>query len=247
MKKVTRNAVLGALACSMVMTTANAGSVAGNGGATEVTQILNNVELVQQSAQMYQEVEQTIQQVQMMQQQLKNLMTAPQQVWGAVQSDLTQLTQLVAQGQALGYALGNIDQAFATKFPGYTTALKGNFSQASKNWTQTTLDSLRSALDSAGLQSQQFATEQSAMDSIQSMSGSAQGSLQAVQAGNMIASQTVQQLQKLRQLFMAQMQAQNAYLANKEQAEANARATADAQFQTYVPGSPSFQSSGGKN
>jgi hypothetical protein len=50
----------------MVMTTANAGSVAGNDGATEVTQLLNNVELIQQSAQMYQQVLQTLYQVQMM-------------------------------------------------------------------------------------------------------------------------------------------------------------------------------------
>lgn len=46
-----RRAILAALAGSMVMSTANAGSVAGNGGATEVTQILNNAELLQQSAQ----------------------------------------------------------------------------------------------------------------------------------------------------------------------------------------------------
>ena len=55
-----RRAILAALAGSMVMSAANAGSVAGNGGATEVTQILNNVELVQQSAQMYQQVQQTL-------------------------------------------------------------------------------------------------------------------------------------------------------------------------------------------
>jgi P-type conjugative transfer protein TrbJ len=247
MKKALRNTVLAALAGSMVMSTANAGSVAGNGGATEVTQILNNVELLNQSAQMYQQVQQTLQQVQMMQQQLKNLVQAPQMIWGQVQADLQTLTQLVAQGQALGYALGNIDQTFATKFPGYSTALKSNFSQQSKNWTQTSLDSLRTALNAAGLQSQQFATEQAAMDAIQSIAAGSPGALQAAQAGVMVASQQVQQLQKLRQLFMAQMQAQNAYLAKQAQQESNDRATMDAHFTPYTSGSPSFQSKGGKN
>lgn len=37
---------------------ADAGSVAGFGGSTEITQILNNVELVNPSAQMYQQVHQ---------------------------------------------------------------------------------------------------------------------------------------------------------------------------------------------
>ena len=58
-----RKAILVSLVSTMVVSTATAGSVAGNGGSTEVTQILNNVELVQQSAQMYQEVQQTLQQV----------------------------------------------------------------------------------------------------------------------------------------------------------------------------------------
>ena len=96
-----RKAVLVSLVSTMVMSTANAGSVAGNGGSTEVTQILNNVELIQQSAQMYQEVQQTLMQVQMAQQQLKNLMAAPQQLWGQAQQELTSLTQLVTQTNAI--------------------------------------------------------------------------------------------------------------------------------------------------
>jgi len=247
MKNTMRKVVLVAFASSMVMSTANAGSVAGNGGSSEITQILNNVELVQQSAQMFQEVQNTIQQVTMMQSQLKNLIQAPQMIWGQVQSELQELTQLVAQGRALGYALGNIDQTFASQFKGYTASLKQNFSAQSKQWTQTSLDSLKSALNTAGMQSSQFANEQSAMESIQNISAGAPGALQAAQAGVMVASQQVQQLQKLRQLFMAQMQAQNAFLAKQEQQGANDRSTMDAHFTQYTAGSPSFQSGGGKH
>jgi P-type conjugative transfer protein TrbJ len=199
---------------------AHAGSVAGFGGATEITQILNNVELINQSAQMYQQVQNTITAVQHSQQQLKNLIAAPQMVWGDVQADLQALTQLVAQGQALGYALGNVDQAFATKYPGYSTQNR-NFQQASRSWVQTSLDSLSAALRSAGLQSNQFASEQAAMANIQNIAAGSPGALQAAQAGVMVAGQQVQQLQKLRQLFMAQMQAQNAYMAGQAQAQSD--------------------------
>lgn len=226
---------------------ANAGTVAGNGGSTEVTQIMNNVELIQQSAQMYQQVQNTIQQITMMQNQLKNLIAAPQMVWGQVQADLSQLTQLVAQGQALGYSLQNIDTAFSTKYKGYTASLKGDYSNQAKDWTRTSLDSLKSALQAAGMQSSQFATEQSAMDAIQNITAGSPGALQAAQAGVMVAGQQVQQLQKLRQLFMAQMQAQNAYLAKQEQQDSADQATIDNQFQQYTPGQASFQSHGGKH
>ena len=248
MKKFAKKTVVLALAGSLsfgAATTANAGGGM-TGGATEITQILNNSELLMQSAQMYEQVQQTIQQVQMAQQQLKNLVNAPQMIWGQVQGELSKLTQLVSQGQALGYALSNIDKQFSSQFKGYAKSLKMDFKQQSKDWTQTTLDSLKAALSTAGLQSEQFASEQTAMDSIQAIAAGSPGALQAAQAGVMVASQQVQQLQKLRQLFMSQMQAQNAYLAKQEQQAANDRSTMDEHFKEYTPGSPGFQSKGGK-
>lgn len=52
------------------------------GGATEITQVLNNVALINQTLQMYQMVQQAIEQVQMAKQQLQNLVSAPAQAWG---------------------------------------------------------------------------------------------------------------------------------------------------------------------
>ena len=220
--RAMRKAALVALAGSMVMTTANAGSVAGNGGATEVTQILNNAELLQQSAQMYQQVQQTIQQVQMAQQQLKNLLTAPQQLWGQAQSELVQLTQLVSQTQAIGYAAANIDQQFQQAFPGYSkSAGNTNFGAKYKDLMTKALGGLNSALQAAGLNVKQFDTERNAIAQIQGMSGGSEGALQAVQAGNMIASQTVDQLQKLRQLLATQTLAQSNYLGMQAQVQAD--------------------------
>ncbi|MET3135320.1 P-type conjugative transfer protein TrbJ [Oxalobacteraceae bacterium GrIS 1.11] len=217
-----RNTVIVALAGSMIATNANAGSVAGNGGSTEITQILNNFELVTQSAQMYQQVQQAIQQVQMEQQQLKNLLNAPQQLWGQAQQDLTQLAQLVSQTTAVSYAAGNIDQTFRAAYPGYAkSAGATNYGTKYKALIGQAMDGLNSALQSAGLNASQFASERAAIQQIQGMSGGSQGSLQAIQAGNMIASQTIDQLQKLRQLLAAQTQSQSNFLAAQAQVQAD--------------------------
>lgn len=236
--------LIAALIAASLTQGAHAGSVAGFGGSTEVTQILNNVELVNQGAQMYQVLQQTIEQVKYTKQQLDNLIKAPQMFWGEAAADLQQLAQLVAKGQALGYALGNIDQQFANKYQGYNP---NTYQTASRNWTDTSMDSLKAALQTAGLQSNQFTSEQATISSIQNLAATAPGALQATQAGVMVASQQVVQLQKLRQLYMAQMQAQNAYMAQQVQEQQDSRDQAIHHFQKYTPsGTPGFSSAGGK-
>ena len=61
-----------------------------------------------------------------------------------------------------------------------------------------------------------FGNEQQLVSQLQHRSASAQGQLQAVQAGNEISMTMVGQMQKMRQLQMAQMNAQNAYLTEQK-------------------------------
>jgi P-type conjugative transfer protein TrbJ len=49
--------------------------------------------------------------------------------------------------------------------------------------------------------------------------------MQAIQAGNMLAAEQIQQLAKLRQLMMAQINAQNVYMANQTNRDAQRAAT----------------------
>lgn len=236
------------LAAAMLNQVAHAGTVAGTGGSTEITQILNNTELLQQSTEMYQQTKQLISQVKMAEEQLKNLVRAPEMFWGEAPGQLQNLARLVAKGQALGYALNNIDQQFASKYPEANgNALRGNYIGAARTWNQTSRDSLKNALSVAGLQSDQFADEQAAMNSIQNLAATAPGALQASQAGVMVAAQQVYQLQKLRQLFMTQMQAQNAILASQVAREAEAENLAPDHFKKYTPSTGSkFSSAGGR-
>ncbi len=249
MQRTARKAVMLALAGSMVIGNAQAGSVAGNGGATEVTQILNNVQLVQETAQTYQQIQQLAQQLQYMQAQMQNLTAAPQQIWGQAQQDLSQLTQLVSQSQGLAYTAGNLSQQFQQEYPGFTAG--ANFGQQYGDWITKSLGGLSTAMQVAGLQTNQgqFATEQAALQSIRNMSAGSPGALQAVQAGNMIASNMADQLMKLRQLMGSQMAAQDTYLATQQQVQAG-RAMATQQFMQQgtgtirQPGQSGFQGYG---
>ena len=209
-----------------------AGAVA---GATEPTQILNNVQLVLQYAQ----------QVTMVENQLKELASLPGQVWGSAQQDLSALTQVVSAGQALSYTMQNVDQQFKQQYPGYQSGT--NYSGSYQTWSNNTLDNVRSALNAAGLQSSQFATERSALSAIQAMANNPTGQTQAIQAGAMIASQTVDQLQKLRQLMMAQMQSQDTYIAEQSQTRQTQIGTQQDHFQVYTPSGSRFSSAGGTN
>src|SRR5262249_26570257 len=93
------------------------------------------------------------------------------------------------------------------------------------SWTRTTLDTLRGILNVVRLHGEDFASEQARIAALTALSDSAVGRMQAVQTGNMIAAEQVQQLVKLRQLVMAQINAQNVYMASRANREAQRAAT----------------------
>ena len=217
-----------------------AGSVAGVGPATELTQIMNNVQLVHQYAQQVQQYATQLQQYQNM---ITNTINIPAQIWGQVQLDLNGLASVARQGQALAYSMANIDTQFKATFKGYH--VPANYPAEYQTWSRTTLDSLKNALEAAGLQSQQFATEEGVLRQLRAMSQGAGGQMQAIQVGSQIAEQQVQQLQKLRQLVMLQLQSQNTYLAAQENKDATTKAARDDAVLYRDPTRPYTQFKGG--
>lgn len=192
-------------------------------GATEPTQIMNNIELVAGVAKQAQQVSnQLIQiqnQIQAYQNMATNTLNIPSQIWQNADGLLQQLVGIVNQGQALAFSATNINSLFQQKYPGYTPPQ--DFGAAYQNITETTLDSVRGALNAANIQSSDFSNEQGALNAIEAQSQSAQGRMQAIQAGNQIAMAQVQQMRKLRALQMAQMQAQGAYIAGQAQKDSD--------------------------
>ena len=236
MKNAARRTFVMCVMAVFPLARVNAGTVMGNGGATEVTQILNNLQLIQSA----------MQQAQMLKAQLKNMESFGNLEWGASQAHLLQLMEVVKQGEALSYASQNVEALFKQKYPGYEAQSEG-FGKKFEEWSRTTLDTLRNSLAAAGMQSKLFATEEDAMRTIRSMAAGSPSAVQAVQAGVMVAAQQVEQLQKLRQLVMAQMQAQTAFMA-KEQGQKDWEKTfSDQHFKQYKPKQGDvFASKGGK-
>jgi P-type conjugative transfer protein TrbJ len=161
-------------------------------------------------------------QLQQIAMEVKNLTRFPTGVWGDIQSELNQLTQLAQSSGAISYAMQNLSAQFHQRYPGYQAP--ADYQQEYQQWTTNALDGIRTALEAANQQNNQFAEENGNMQRIKAESDSAVGQMQALQAGNMLAAQLVQQLQKLRELQMAEMQAQTAYMATQIQEQATEKA-----------------------
>jgi P-type conjugative transfer protein TrbJ len=192
---------------------ANAGVVAGV--ATEWTQILNHVQLILGYIRQGIQLENQLKQYE---EQLKQGRVAPQQLFGPIQQDLSQLAQVVQGGQALAYSMGNLDGRFRSTFPGYSYRTSGYFNDY-KKWSQTSLDTTMNTLRAVGLQGQQLNNAQAVLAQLRTMSAGAGGQMEAVEVGNQIAEQQVEQLMALRQLMLTDLQSKQAYQAEQIQKE----------------------------
>lgn len=209
-----------AAACAIVAIPVYAGGSVGR--ATEHTQILNNLQLVASYAE---QVEQTVTQISQYQTMLTNLMQltpsgalnqAAQKLWADqnMAQAFHSLRRIVIAGQSTSYTLANIDQNFKRMHPGY--GAKIDYQYAYRDWSDNTLDAVKNATALLTTHADDFESEASMVNLLSSRSQTAQGQLQALQAGNDVGIAMVGQIQKLRQLQMAQIQAQNAHIAAQQ-------------------------------
>lgn len=196
---------------------AGGGGVGGmTGGATEITQILNNVQLVEQYAQQVLSYQNQLMQYATM---VQNLTKNP---LGVLAPDLMQLAgnaaRIMQVGQDIASSMSRVDQTFASTFNNPVAAAFGTkFSL----WTTASKDALKSAMLNAGLQREQFADDASALQGLVQSLSSSDGNLAALQALGGLTARQVQESMKLRDLISQQQVAQNTYLAaqaSKEQA-----------------------------
>lgn len=185
---------------------------------TEWTQLANKVQLVQQVQTAMQQLQTQLHQYQNM---VTNTLNLPNQIWGNTMADIGKLNALLQQSQALSYSAGNLDGQFAQQYGTYPSYLSRQMNGTDwqnkyNQWSQQTSDNALYTLKAISLQSTQMSDEDAVMQQLQTMSQSAQGRMQALQVGNMMAAQAVRQIQKLRQLMMLQLQMQANYLATQQ-------------------------------
>jgi P-type conjugative transfer protein TrbJ len=202
--------------------------------ATEVTQILNHVQLVLSYAV---QANQLATQIKLLADAIKNTVHNPHQVFWNIQADLNALAGVVQGGRSLAYSLGNLDALWHQTYPGYGGYAPTGYYNRYQAWAQTTLDTTIGAMRAAGLQGQQLNGEVSLIQNLEGQSQSADGRLLALNVATQMADQEAQQMQKLREIMLADMQSKAAFYGTVIQQQADQTAAAQTFFQ-YTPAPP---------
>ncbi len=200
-KKLGAGTALAGLLTLSAPPPARAGGLSPYPVASEFTQLANNIQLILQLAQ---QVDMYKKQLDQYAQQIKDGTIVGSQFFGPIRSDLVGLQQVVQRGNSLSYAMGNLDSQFTAKFAALGYAPQTSYASRYADWSKTSMDSTRSALEAAGMQNDQLATEQDLIEQ-----------LQDIQTGNQIAAMEAQQMMKLRQLMMSDMQSKAAFQAQQ--------------------------------
>jgi P-type conjugative transfer protein TrbJ len=183
------------------------------GGATEWTQLLNYAQLVGISAKQIQHVTTAIQTYQQIVQ-AGRLLTGMQ--WRDASSDLMNIAAIASNGQAMSFALRNLDQQFRTTYPGYTRTIprgSQNFAAQYEQWATVALDTIRGSLNGSSLSYSQLQNEQAYHQYLRNQAGSVQGQAQALQVGNQVGMATLDSLGKLREVILTNQQSVQVYQA----------------------------------
>lgn len=178
----------------------------------------------------------TAEQLQTQIQQYQNMVTQgtglPDSMFGSIAADLKSVVNIYNRSQALGRQIQNMDSQFNTAFPGFDSYLNQAANSAEvpaqdryQKWSQQGRDNVKTAMEAANLNTSTFEPEDAQLARMVSRSQSAVGRMQAIQAGNEIASQNVQQLQKLRDLMATQINMQGNYMAQQGDRQAVSEAT----------------------
>ena len=174
-------------------------------------------------------------------QQYQNMVTQglslPNSMFGSIAADLQSVANIYTKSQALGRQIQNMDSQFNTQFPGFESYLNQAANSAEvpardryQKWSEQGRDIVKAAMEAAILNTGSFESEDAQLARMVSRSQSAAGRMQAIQAGNEIASQNVQQLQKLRDLVATQINMQGNYMAQQGDRRAASEA-AEQQFE----------------
>nr|CDP79673.1 conjugal transfer protein TrbJ [Bartonella schoenbuchensis] len=141
-----------------------------------------------------------------------------------LQNTLQQLKKVYQDSQSISYSMSDLNSRFEKMYPGYESYLensgKVNPVQDYKKWADRGLSNSRIAIEAAGINTSMFDDEEKMMQKLVDRSASAEGRMQAIQAGNEIAAQQVKQLQLLRELVANNTTLQANYTADEVERKA---------------------------
>jgi P-type conjugative transfer protein TrbJ len=199
------------------------------GGSTEMTQLANNAELVEQVAQL---AEQINNQITMIQDMIYNTLTIPDQLFRNVKNIIgvySKVKGIIDKTQGLAYNLANLDDELKRRFKSYTDLSSlskiSDFSSEYRNIVGTQMETVRSTMEAIGVAFDELVNDDaSALEELQSKASSAKGRNELIQATNQILGFMAEDAMKLRQLQMMQAQmAGTAYEAERARGDLSNR------------------------
>lgn len=157
---------------------------------------------------------------------LKQGLSLPNSMLNSITSDLRRLQAIYEDSRSLAHSMSNLEAQFRAQFKGYDNYLKSigqgtnNMPDRYKKWAAAGFDNARTAMQAVGMNVSTFESEDTLLRNLVQRSQTAQGRMQAIQAGNEIAAQQVQQLQKLREMIAASVTLQSNYIAQQTERQA---------------------------
>lgn len=200
------------------------GAISG-GFATEWTQVNNRVQLLQTYIRQGEELRQKILVVLDM---ARHSARLPFQVYGPIMPEIASLHGVVRHGRALAYSMANLDAEFAARYRGFEYGPE-QWYRTYAEWSRTTLDTALGTLKAANIQANQMTSEEGVLSQLRAMATSSDGRLKAAQVGLQLAEHTVQQMMKLRQIMLADIQSKTAF-QSWQMSQAGAAQAAEQKF-----------------
>jgi P-type conjugative transfer protein TrbJ len=213
--------------CVLFCFAANAALAGGGlgGGATEITQIANNAELVEQVAQLAEQIQN---QITMIQDMIYNTLTIPDQLFRNIKSIVgvySKVKGIIDKTKGLAYSLANMDEELKRRFKSYSDlgslSRVEDFSSTYRGIVDTQMDTVRNTMEAIGVAFDELTNDDaSALEEIQKKASSAKGRNELIQATNQILGFLAEDAMKLRQLQMMQAQmAGTAYEAERARSD----------------------------
>lgn len=192
------------------------------GGATEMTQLANNAELIAQVGQL---AEQINNQIKMINDMITNTLSMPDQLFRDVKRVYGSVKNIIGKTQGIAYNLSNIGDELKRRFKDYGDLSKlvtiESFSAEYRNIVETQTNTIRSTMEAIGVSFEELVKDDaSALQELQKKASSAQGRNELIQGTNQLLGFLAEDAMKLRQLQMMQAQmAGTAYEAERTRSD----------------------------
>lgn len=161
--------------------------------------------------------------------------------------DITELRRIIATGHAAAYSADQFEQKWRDEYTGYEDldicrvgCEYTDFSQVYQEWSEKSLDSIKSNLKAMNQQLEQFDQEEQALEKIQENSEDAESMIDAHKVAHQIGVRHIELLTSLRETLYMQMQQHSTLEAQKADRAAKVQHKMD-EFFNYEPERQEFE------